>query len=164
LTRREPEDPAYYFLIVTRLDTGDQRISPEVLLEERLKRGAWPLNRNTAHARKMKPGDRAVFYVARKAQGYAAAQARIASSAWIPTTRELAKLQAPGDEFLGADYYIRLDEISRSPMPVPASELRRSLDLLAGAGSAWGARLQGGAKRLSTHDFELIRVALQGPP
>lgn len=153
--------PAHYLFIVARLDTGTETIRPEVLLERRLKRLGWPLNRGTRHTRTMRPGDRVLFYVARGRNSYVAAQARVASDSWKPTSQELRKLQAAGDEYLAPEYYVRLDGIAFLPVPVPALQLLGSLDLFVGAGKFWGTRLQGGVKRLSARDFQRI-VAVGG--
>jgi hypothetical protein len=68
-------------------------------------------------------------------------------------------LQAPGDEYLVPEYYVRLSEIEALPVRVPALDLLGSLDLFAGVGKFWGTRLQGGVKLLSAADFERVMLA-----
>jgi hypothetical protein len=156
---QRPDDEAYYLFIVTKLETENYVIQPEVLLQRRLQRLAWPLNSGTSHTGTIKPGDRVLFYVARRQRSYVIAQARVASKPWKPSSEELRALQADGDEYLAPEYYVRLDEIAVLDMAVPARELVKSLDFFAGAGRFWGTKLQGGVKRLSARDFRRVLAA-----
>ena len=110
--------------------------------EEFLKRinmKKWPIYSRTSHRKKLKEGDRIIFYLA------GAPRKKFAGSAVIASD-----LEKENDDFT-----VALSEIKKWSKQILISSLLESLEFIKNK-SNWGVYMQGGVVHISDKDYHVI--------
>lgn len=109
---------------------------------KRISMKKWPIYSRTSHRKKLKEGDRILFYLAGESRKKFAGSATIASD-----------LEKENDDFT-----VALSEIKKWGKQVPILSIIESLEFIRNK-SNWGIYMQGGVVSLSDKDYNTIARA-----
>jgi predicted RNA-binding protein len=138
----------YYIFNVMDQKIGDKEISGYDIFLKRMEQKRWGLGERTANRKRVKPGDRVIFY-----RGGEDGKAFIGSAEIISDASELEE-----DSIANVDtsyYSVKLDNINIFPEPKSIYDFVDKLEFIQNPDN-WGAYLQGGTRRISESDYKLI--------
>lgn len=148
----------YLLLSSDVYDVNDAIASAYNVASERLKRKVWPLYPRTSFAKFIQPGDLCMIYIAGKKKF----SRMIVATATVADVKEARRSDWFELEELLVDSPNRIiffDQVTYVSVPVPLRELLSKLELTKFSANNWGAYMQGGCKRLSRHDVNVIQGA-----
>ena len=151
--------PSYYILITSNLRGHDRIVPATEIVKQLVTAGYWLLGARTRNRKRIKPGDKAVFYAAGSGNSVFLASATLAT-ACEPLTNS-SKQALPGELLydLAFDfpslYTIELSEANLFSKPLPARTLVNHLSFIKNP-SYWGSYFQGGSIRIPSDDYSLL--------
>jgi hypothetical protein len=134
----------------------------------RLQRRQWGLGLHTRNRNALRPGDAVIIYVSgqRESGRQFIASCTVASQVKGVNMSVASAIDAPNhDGNVSVVSAVQLKDIQFFNHPVPVATLKQKLHFIKKPDSPkWGAYLQGGVKRISGRDYELIlRRGAKGP-
>ena len=154
----------YFIFIVSETElVSGKRVSAYDVLEYRLMHNIWGLNKHTKNRLLIKQGAKAVFYIAgqKKLAQHFVASAEILNKVSIFPNANLPKYAMVDDWLFDIPAYeLELGNIKWFKSPVSIHELRSQMELFKNKNvNKWGILFQGGVRRISKRDYELITSA-----
>lgn len=143
----------YWIFIVTKHDVGNESLTAEEILNQRMKDRFWGIGENTPNRKNLDKGDKVVFYIGlpRKVFG---SSATLASSCF--KLNESQKKDLSHDKkFYFTDYGVLLDEIDIWSIPKSVEELVPRLKFIENK-EFWFSYFQGGVRQITEEDFRTI--------
>lgn len=139
---------SYYMVCINDLETVDECLSAEEILNVLTRAGVWQLGESAANRARISPGDRLVFYMAGHRRCYLAGTATVAS----PPEPILKGQRLP---FMELSFAIRDVDIWEEPTPI--RPLLRKLSFVEERLIPyWGLYFRGGTRKLSPRDFRTM--------
>lgn len=158
MTKPQPE-PTCFIFVTSNLPTFDEEIPAPKIIKELLKSGYWLLGSRTRNRKRVKKGDRAVFYAAGSGNSTFVAAATIASKCTPISPHERRMIDEELVEELGFEHpgllSFEVVDVSFFDTPVPARQLVDQLGFIKNR-ARWGGYFQGGSVSIPKEDFELI--------
>lgn len=153
----------YFILVCTDAETVAGYMVPALeVAKARIKKRAWPLYDGTKNRRRLGPGDLCLVYVG----GHAEAKQSIIARGEVASVSAFAGNEALADDpSLLVDsprFLLQFREIRELDQPVPFAELLAQLSFVPRNLAKWGSVMQGGSRRISREDFDLL-VSSRGP-
>ena len=144
---------SFIFVVNDSRDFDDRFVPAAELAELRLKHKKWPLYKNTRSRNQVQANDKCLIYLAgrgSKAQHFVA-HAVVAD---VDSTRGI---ESPDPDTMLTEAPVLVLSLSKVSKLNPPVGIKRILDQLSFIKSKkWGGALQGGCKKISQADFELI--------
>lgn len=158
MTKTQPE-PAYYILITSNLRTFERMIPADEIIRKLLDSGYWLLGSRTRNRKRIKAGDKAIFYASGLGNSVFLAAATITGAA-EPVSRQV-KRELPEEIINELNfeypelYSLELADSFFFAVTVPAKPLIERLSFIKNL-ERWGSYFQGGSIGIPKEDFELI--------
>ena len=155
---------SHLLLVVSQpeLASGGHATAYEAL-QHRLTHSIWGLNERTTCRGLVRPGVRVVFYTAGRGRlsRHFVARAGVLRSPGPFSRVDLPKYTKVDDWLFDIPAYIvQLDNIAWFRAPVSIHSVKSQMELFKDRGGhRWGHMVQGGIRRISRHDYELIVAA-----
>lgn len=153
-------EPNYFIFVAADVDKSRTYMpSAHEVATFRLEKKEWGVTRSTKCIYQVKPEDRILVYVS----GYREnARAFIAcatvSSCLLDIKHGLGyNIDSPtNDRHVVSNYLFQLKDIQLFPTPIPLAEVKEELEFIPTGTKYYGVYLQGGIRRLSEHDYDLV--------
>lgn len=146
----------YWILVVKdHRGRGKEFIPGIQILQNRVKYGFWVISSKNPLRRRVKAGDRGIFYVAGAGGGFFAGECTIKSEERAMDSHHRSLLEGYPSTLL--DHYFEI-EGHLWPSFKPLSEMIDKLSFITNK-ERWWAHLQGTLKQITAMDFEEIRRA-----
>ena len=147
----------WLFCTVDAFD-GANMVPARQVVEERLRRGVWPLGERTPLRRWLRPGDVALLYVGGRDRdrltiiGHVELQEVVSHLSPRERSRVLSEADAAGLY----SYGVRVANASMFARPIPIKELAGELSILPAGLAKWGNVVKAGIRRLTANDYANI--------
>jgi len=154
--------PNNYLLIGSDAqDVNNCLVSAYEICIRRLARNVWPLYRGTRNRNSIQPTDQCIIYLAGKSN-FAQTIVAFAEVGKIRTPRKDEELFDGADVMTGLPAsVIGFSNLDVLPIPIRMHSLLDFLDFTPTNPAKWGSAMQGGCRRITQHDFEIILNAKQ---
>ena len=161
MSSSEKDASSYYIFIATDCDVSRlAKPSAYDVARYRLERREWGLGEHTRNRNAIQRNDHVLIYVSgqRQLSRCFVASCRAASTATKVPFSMASIVDAPNHEgVVSVSSVVKLKSVRFFPAPVAIAPLKSKLHFIKKPTSPkWGAYLQGGVKRISKRDFELI--------
>jgi len=143
----------YWFFTTTQKRIGDEIVTAEEILKQRLADSFWGLGERTPNRRHLQKGDEIILYLGQPVMAIAAS-ATLASDSFALSNEQKEKY-SHGKTLYETDYGVLLTSIRCWETTRPVKDLLPSLKFIENKEN-WFAYFQGGVRQISEGDYRTI--------
>lgn len=144
----------YIFTTVDADHISNSRKTPAIdIVVARLNKSVWPIYKGTKNRDKLTNGDMCLFYIG----GYKKTSRHIIAKATIESISQSTQSVDHEDILTGVPYkHILLETVVFFESPISILSNLQQLSFIPKDSRYWGTTLQGGCRKISKNDFEIL--------
>lgn len=145
-------DGHYVFVVKDHVD-GRRFVKASEVLQNRIRYGFWTLGKRSANLKRLKPGDKVVFYQGGKEGGKFVGTCAVSSNPYHAS--QVERRLSMGFPSAALDYVLDLRSIEVWEKPKEVQDLKAKLDFIKNKGNPRGY-FRGSVRSISEEDYNAI--------